>query len=783
MIRPKHVQRWCAALCAAITGTAAAQPGTPPEIYINEVFVNPPGADNGSEYFEIRSCDPFRPLEGLTFLVIEGDGAAAGTIDQALPLTGQSTGGNGLFLWRDATVPMLPPPEPGTNIFIQDFVPDIENGGQTYMLVRGFTGSVGQDLDTDNDGVLDLAPWGAVIDAVAYSEASPAAVSRTYADDVGGVTFPQLSFTPDWIGRNRCCLWFGADVTGSFPGPFTFNPLFTATAAGVPINLGAFTATPGSSNAYPCGGPTVLGFQPPEAGPGDLVQIVGTGFGNNPDNLCVVVMNGPRLIPLTAIQANEDIIVARLNSVPEDAEPGPIMVMLGRHTRGTFEPNVTGIIPEDPRGTWIWEGPPQDAGASPTFFRPIPRPPPPTVTWYNGVVQPGQDGTICIFFREPWMPNSYIRVISRLHGRVGCCRFDFYDEEIGCVRFRNGGSALDCARKVCDTIVCAFAQRGIIVDCRVRLQADGSVKLEISLPPGAVLEHGTLSVCVEMPRKVFFPNDWFATPFFGAELNPATPGVLVNIPPDTNRAGLAGATIDMGPNHDGLQTELLAMDLRAAAGGQLELQAWGQVGPDSHRPLGTVHGRFAPDSFFDIFVDFSPIETNRTMVQVLDEGNVVDERLLPTGAIARIVSPNGVPVSGCGKLVPRFPFPLPCYYIDFRNRLPIQLVGGFGPTVGDEIRILAIDAPLPIDDIKQFDIAAGGIDGFQIVSAGPLDTGDGCPACAADFNQDGGIDGSDVGAFFDVWEAGRPCGDVNEDGGIDGSDVGAFFAVWEAGGC
>jgi len=58
-----------------------------------------------------------------------------------------------------------------------------------------------------------------------------------------------------------------------------------------------------------------------------------------------------------------------------------------------------------------------------------------------------------------------------------------------------------------------------------------------------------------------------------------------------------------------------------------------------------------------------------------------------------------------------------------------------------------------------------------------------CPRCPADFNEDGGIDGADVGAFFEAWENGRPCADVNEDGGIDGADVGAFFGLWEAGGC
>ncbi|MBS0195583.1 MAG: hypothetical protein JSR77_02390 [Planctomycetes bacterium] len=67
---------------------------------------------------------------------------------------------------------------------------------------------------------------------------------------------------------------------------------------------------------------------------------------------------------------------------------------------------------------------------------------------------------------------------------------------------------------------------------------------------------------------------------------------------------------------------------------------------------------------------------------------------------------------------------------------------------------------------------------------GITDTED-CPhggcTCPADFNQDGGVDGSDVQAFFLVWEAGESPADTNCDGGVDGLDVEAFFIAWEAG--
>jgi hypothetical protein len=52
----------------------------------------------------------------------------------------------------------------------------------------------------------------------------------------------------------------------------------------------------------------------------------------------------------------------------------------------------------------------------------------------------------------------------------------------------------------------------------------------------------------------------------------------------------------------------------------------------------------------------------------------------------------------------------------------------------------------------------------------------------ADFNGDGGIDGSDIEPFLLAWETGQPWADINGDGGVDGSDIAAFFALWASGG-
>jgi uncharacterized membrane protein len=55
--------------------------------------------------------------------------------------------------------------------------------------------------------------------------------------------------------------------------------------------------------------------------------------------------------------------------------------------------------------------------------------------------------------------------------------------------------------------------------------------------------------------------------------------------------------------------------------------------------------------------------------------------------------------------------------------------------------------------------------------------------CPADFNEDGGVDGDDIAAFFAAWEQGDVLADVSVDGGIDGADLEIFYEAWEAGGC
>lgn len=68
----------------------------------------------------------------------------------------------------------------------------------------------------------------------------------------------------------------------------------------------------------------------------------------------------------------------------------------------------------------------------------------------------------------------------------------------------------------------------------------------------------------------------------------------------------------------------------------------------------------------------------------------------------------------------------------------------------------------------------GYADEVMLVLSGP---------CDGDFNIDGGIDGSDVDAFFADWQQGLPSADINDDGGVDGADVTVFLQRWEQAAC
>lgn len=188
---------------------------------MNEIRIDQPSTDN-DEFFELYGT-PGASLDGLTYLVI-GDGTGgSGVIEEAVSLTGQVIPGTGFFVAAEATF----------TLGVADLTTSLnfENSDNvTHLLVAGFSGAVGDDLDTDDDCVLDVTPWTGVTDAVALIEEPnpPAATECEYATDLGFPTVgPDGTFVPGLVGR---------DPDGV--GPWVIGP-FDPIAGG---------DTPGSSN-------------------------------------------------------------------------------------------------------------------------------------------------------------------------------------------------------------------------------------------------------------------------------------------------------------------------------------------------------------------------------------------------------------------------------------------------------------------------------------------------------------------------------------------------------
>ena len=146
-------------VCLVAVIAPAAPAALDETIRISEVRIDQPSSDL-DEFFELAG-PAGAPLGGLAYIVI-GDGTAGnnGVIEEATDLAGQFLDGSGLFVAAEATF------GPGTADLITSL--NFENGDNvTHMLVSGFTGSNGDDLDPDDDGVLDVTPWSAVVDSVA----------------------------------------------------------------------------------------------------------------------------------------------------------------------------------------------------------------------------------------------------------------------------------------------------------------------------------------------------------------------------------------------------------------------------------------------------------------------------------------------------------------------------------------------------------------------------------------------------------------------------------------
>jgi endonuclease/exonuclease/phosphatase family metal-dependent hydrolase len=188
-------------------GTTCAGPLDPPcepvsgGVIINEVLATHDGTDT-KEFVELLGL-PSSSLDGMALLVIEGQTASKGVIDDLIDLTGRVVGADGYFVIGDSGLSEPPPPlfDPpdlsagASNIF--------ENGSETFLLVEDLPGTVGlgDDVDADNDGVADPGfDIGTIVDSVGLVGGSGFPDFAIYygAPALG----PQASVFPAGAGRS-----------------------------------------------------------------------------------------------------------------------------------------------------------------------------------------------------------------------------------------------------------------------------------------------------------------------------------------------------------------------------------------------------------------------------------------------------------------------------------------------------------------------------------------------------------------------------------------------------
>src|SRR5690606_1087072 len=130
-------------------------------------------------------------------------GSTTGVIDAALTLG--TTNSNGFWISNE----------------------DAENGSITFLLVEGFSGNVGDDIDTNDDGVIDNAPWARIVDDVATSDGGETDIvysTTNLAPNYDGVSFQPggASRIPNGKDTNTTTDWIRNDYDGA--GFAALNP-------------------------------------------------------------------------------------------------------------------------------------------------------------------------------------------------------------------------------------------------------------------------------------------------------------------------------------------------------------------------------------------------------------------------------------------------------------------------------------------------------------------------------------------------------------------------------
>lgn len=211
---------------------------------INEFVVNHVDTDI-NEYIEIFG-EPNTDLYSYSILEIEGDTTGAGVIDEVI--TVGTTNSEGYWVTE----------------FLYN---KIENGTVSLLLVKDFSGSLGMDVDTNNDGIFEETPWSEIVDGVSITDGYY--LDKTYVVPVLLSNYDGIPFTPG--GASRIPDGYDTDAASDW----VRNDYDLAGIEG-------FDGTPILGEAYNTPGATNVVVDPPQEACGDpftpIYEIQGSGL-------------------------------------------------------------------------------------------------------------------------------------------------------------------------------------------------------------------------------------------------------------------------------------------------------------------------------------------------------------------------------------------------------------------------------------------------------------------------------------------------------------------------
>jgi hypothetical protein len=244
------------------------------QLLLNEIHINPPGTDTGSEFIEFRGT-PGATIPSNYYLVsIEGDGGL-GVVDKVFSLGGMAIGSNGYLVLLQAGntyatsvgSSVVTATGTGWGTAFSSNVGDLENGSNSFLLIQSATAPVdAADVDVAGDGILsgDALGW-TIIDSIGNMDggASDTGYARTNfsTNGTGIVAAPNTivnlttltnidGFTPDYLARNGNTTgqleadWVASDTLGTAPN-------FTIDAAEVtPNTISGSLNHIGSTNVF-----------------------------------------------------------------------------------------------------------------------------------------------------------------------------------------------------------------------------------------------------------------------------------------------------------------------------------------------------------------------------------------------------------------------------------------------------------------------------------------------------------------------------------------------------